>query len=138
MKPTRDKIFLDSNVIIYSFGAEDYKKVIANELLKKNPVISTQVLNEISNVLYRKLNLKVSDIKIAVEFLSRICVVKNITPKTIKSALNIVDQYGFSYYDSMIISSALESKCTILYSEDMSDGQVIDKKLRVVNPFKKK
>ncbi len=138
MKPTRDKIFLDSNVIIYSFGAEDYKKVIANELLKKNPVISTQVLNEISNVLYRKLNLKVSDIKIAVEFLSRICVVKNITPKTIQSALNIVDQYGFSYYDSMIISSALENKCTLLYSEDMSDGQVIDKKLRVVNPFKKK
>jgi len=138
MKPTRDKIFLDSNVIIYSFGAEDYKKVIANELLKKNPVISTQVLNEISNVLYRKLNLKVSDIKIAVEFLSRICVVKNITPKTTQSGLNIVDQYGFSYYDSLIISSALESKCTILYSEDMSDGQVIDKKLRVVNPFKKK
>jgi predicted nucleic acid-binding protein len=65
-------------------------------------------------------------------------VVKNITPKTIQSALNIVDQYGFSYYDSLIISSALESKSTILYSEDMSDGQVIDKKLRVVNPFKKK
>ncbi len=138
MKPTRDKIFLDSNVIIYSFGAEDYKKVTANDLLKGSPVISSQVLNEISNVLYRKLNIKISDIKTAVEFLSKICFVKIITPKTIQSALNIVEQYGFSYYDSLIISSALESKSTILYSEDMSDGQVIDKKLRVVNPFKKK
>jgi predicted nucleic acid-binding protein len=138
MKPTRDKIFLDSNVIIYSFGAEDYKKVIANELLKKNPIISFQVLNEISNVLYKKLNIKISKIKRAIEFLSRICVEKNVTSMTIQSALNIVDHYGFSYYDSLIIGSALENKCTLLCSEDMSDGQVIDKKLRVVNPFKKK
>jgi predicted nucleic acid-binding protein len=138
MKQIRDKIFLDSNVIIYSFDAEYDKKIIANDLMKENPVISVQVLNEISNVLYKKLNIKISEIKRAIDFLSRICVVKNVTSMTIQSALNIVDHYGFSYYDSLIISSALESKCTILYSEDMSDGQVIDKKLRVVNPFKKK
>ena len=55
---------------------------------------------------------------------------------TIQSALNIVDQYGFSYYDCLIISSALECKSTILYSEDMNDGQIIDKKLKIINPFK--
>jgi predicted nucleic acid-binding protein len=138
MKPTRDKIFLDSNVIIYSFSAENDKKYIANDLLKNNPAISVQVLNEISNVLYRKLNTKISDIRRAIEFLTRICVVKSITSKTIQSALNIVDQYGFSYYDSLIISSALEYKSTILFSEDMSDGQFIEKKLKIINPFKVK
>jgi predicted nucleic acid-binding protein len=72
MKPIKDKIFLDSNVIIYSFGAEYHKKIIANDLMKENPAISVQVLNEISNVLYRKLNIKINDIKTAVEFISKI------------------------------------------------------------------
>ncbi|MEI6154767.1 MAG: DNA-binding protein, partial [Deltaproteobacteria bacterium] len=45
-------------------------------------------------------------------------------------------KYQYSYYDSLIISSALEKKCQILYSEDMQDGQTIEKTLKIVNPFK--
>ena len=44
--------------------------------------------------------------------------------------------YAFSYWDSLVISSALESGCSILYSEDMQNGQVINKKLTIKNPFK--
>lgn len=44
--------------------------------------------------------------------------------------------YVFSYWDSLVISSALESGCSILYSEDMQNGQVINKKLTIKNPFK--
>jgi len=45
-------------------------------------------------------------------------------------------KYKFSYWDSLIIASALESGCGILYTEDMQDGQVIEDRLRIVNPFK--
>ena len=54
---------------------------------------------------------------------------------SIDKALRIVMQYKFTYWDSLIIASALENNCSILYTEDMQDGQVIDDKLKIVNPF---
>lgn len=57
------------------------------------------------------------------------------TESTINLACKIADRYSFSFYDSLIISAALESNCSILYSEDLNSGQVIDKKLKIVNPF---
>jgi predicted nucleic acid-binding protein len=52
------------------------------------------------------------------------------------NASRLRDEYVFSYWDSLVISSALESGCSILYSEDMQNGQVINKKLTIKNPFK--
>jgi predicted nucleic acid-binding protein len=31
-----------------------------------------------------------------------------------------------SYYDSLIITSSLESGCSIVYSEDLQHGQIIE------------
>jgi predicted nucleic acid-binding protein len=57
------------------------------------------------------------------------------TEDTIINACQIAQRYGFSFYDSVIISAALECDCKVLYSEDMNIGQVIAKKLKIVNPF---
>jgi len=57
------------------------------------------------------------------------------TVDTIKKANTIKYKYGYSFYDSLFIASALEAGCTILYSEDLQDGQVIEKTLTIVNPF---
>jgi predicted nucleic acid-binding protein len=54
---------------------------------------------------------------------------------TIERALNVHEKYGYSYYDSLIIASALERACQYLLSEDMSDGQVIEGKLTIKNIF---
>jgi len=132
----KDKIFIDSNVIIYSYGKEEKKKNISISLLKSVPYISVQVLNEISNILLKKFQLSIEDIKASIDFLVKICRIKSVLPQTIKRALDLADRYKYSYYDSLIISSALESKCNIIFSEDLSDNQLIDKKLRIVNPFK--
>ena len=56
-------------------------------------------------------------------------------PETIKKAIEIANKYGFSFYDSLIINAAIESGCKMLYSEDMQHGQVIEKKLTIINPF---
>jgi predicted nucleic acid-binding protein len=52
------------------------------------------------------------------------------------SATQIMNKYDLQLFDAIIIASALESGCSILYSEDMNDGQVIEKSLRIINPFK--
>lgn len=44
--------------------------------------------------------------------------------------------HGFSFWDSMIVASAIESRCSTLYTEDLQDGQLIDRKLTIRNPFK--
>jgi len=49
----------------------------------------------------------------------------------------IKDIYKFQFYDCLIIATALENNCTILYSEDMQHNQLIEDKLTILNPFKK-
>jgi predicted nucleic acid-binding protein len=58
-----------------------------------------------------------------------------VTIDTHERGLVIAERYGFSQYDSMIVSSALQSSYTILYSEDMQHRQEIDSQLVVINPF---
>lgn len=52
-----------------------------------------------------------------------------------RSASRLRRAHGFSYWDSLIVSAALESGCRILYSEDMQHGQVVEQRLRIVNPL---
>jgi predicted nucleic acid-binding protein len=52
------------------------------------------------------------------------------------SQLTVMERYRFSFYDSLIIATALEASCTTLYSEDMQHGQLIENKLLIINPFK--
>jgi predicted nucleic acid-binding protein len=59
-----------------------------------------------------------------------------VQPETVLSAITIAERYRFSFYDSLIIATALKANCTTLYSEDMQDGQLIENKLLIVNPFK--
>jgi predicted nucleic acid-binding protein len=57
------------------------------------------------------------------------------TGNTIFLACDIAKRYGFSFYDSLIIAAVLENNCTILYSEDLQHNQVIEQRLRIINPF---
>jgi len=51
------------------------------------------------------------------------------------NALSLKDRYGYSYYDCLMLASALEGNCRVIYTEDMSDGQMIDGALEIINPF---
>jgi predicted nucleic acid-binding protein len=61
--------------------------------------------------------------------------VKSITMDTIKYCLKIKEKYRFSWWDSLILSSALENNCSTIYSEDLQHGQVIENSLKIINPF---
>ena len=132
-----DRVFLDTNIFIYMYAAtEPEKKEKSLSLLDNNDcVTSTQAINEICNVLTGKILTPVADIKRVVNDIFNTCEVRYVYKNTALSALDLKERYGFSFYDCLMLSSALESNCKILYSEDMADGQMIEGKLKIVNPY---
>lgn len=132
-----DNVFLDSNILVYSYSnSEIDKQDIARKLItENNSFISTQVLQELCNIVTRKFKFSYKQAAIAIEECCQNNKLHTNTQNTILQACQIADRYGFSFYDSLIITAAIESNCTVLYSEDLQDGQVIDGKLRVKNPF---
>jgi predicted nucleic acid-binding protein len=136
MKLMKDKFFFDTNVLIYLLSDEYERHNKASELYKSinRKVISTQVINEFANVCYKK-NLLKTDISLYIEKLSLNFEVGLIYKTTILKSIHIKEKYGFSYYDSVIIASALQNDCIILYTEDMKHQQVIENTLTILNPF---
>ena len=131
----KDKAFCDSNVLLYLLDKKDERKLKAKEILFNNPIISTQVINENINVAFKRLHLSKADIAVHIENLLIKCDVKIISTETILLAYRIFSKYQYSYYDCLIIAVALENDCRVLYSEDMQHNQVIEKKLKIINPF---
>ena len=131
--------FIDSNVLIYTQSLDEpRKKKAALQLLDNHTevYISTQVLNEVSSVLIRKKTVPLVDIRSFINTLIEVCSVIPVTSDCILCAFDLMETYGFSYYDSMILAAALKARCTILYSEDMSHGLLVEGQLRIVNPFR--
>lgn len=70
------------------------------------------------------------------ELLAQINVV--ITDEAVQTdASQLRERYSFSHWDSLIISAALLAGTSILYSEDMQDGLVVNGQLTIVNPFQR-
>lgn len=131
------KIFIDSNIMLSLFDGDERRKSFAASLPKQNHTISTQVVNENVNVCLKKIKLTKAEAFSHGTFLMDNFNLVQIAPTTIQRAFVISDKYGFSFWDSLILSAAIESGCDTLYSEDMQNGQVIEKTLTIINPFLK-
>ena len=132
-----DSIFLDSNILVYCYTVSDLKKMdIARSLASAEYVhISTQVVNETTNVLRKKHAIAWDDLKVMIEDFEVNFLICQLTTSDSQRACQISKRYGYSFYDSLIISTALECNCQILYSEDLQHLQIIENKLKIVNPF---
>jgi len=132
-----DKVFLDTNILVYTYSNNELEKQnIARKLITDNDsFISTQVLQELTNTVIKKLKYSHSDaLKTLNECINNNKVQIN-TETTILNACNIAERYGFSFYDSLIVAAAIECNCSILYSEDLQHNQIINNILKIVNPF---
>ena len=136
----RDKIFLDTNVVIYFYSEDEpQKQKIANETLEQYSdqiIISNQVINELSNTLFRKFKLGADEVKETVLELNDYFSIVNFDLQTQLRGIEIKEKYKLQFYDSMILATALENGCNILFSEDMQHNQVIEDRLTIVNPFR--
>jgi predicted nucleic acid-binding protein len=130
------KAFFDTNVLVYAIVENDRRKLRALELLAAGGTISVQVLNEFVSVVRRKVKMPWDDLRATLQWIRLLCPdTVPITVETHAEAVRIAEQYGYRIYDSLIVASALQAKCAILYSEDLQDGQVIDRRLTIQNPF---
>jgi predicted nucleic acid-binding protein len=136
----QDKVFLDTNILIYCYSVDETdKQEVALRLLDKyseSSLISTQVINELSNILFKKFKLSSIEIENTILEIDNYTNIVNFTLTTQLKALKIKDKYKLQFYDSLIIATAIENKCTILYSEDMQNGLIVESVLTIVNPFK--
>ena len=133
-----DKAFLDTNILVYLHSEDDdRKRSIAQNLLDEYKCLtSLQAFNEISNVWFRKFNLDSIKIEEHLDNIELVCDdILSINRATINSALTLKDRYGFSYYDSLMLASALEGDCNVIFTEDMNAEQVINNTLLIKNPF---
>lgn len=136
-----DRVFVDTNIFLYAALEDDFqrnKRDRAVNLLKsfsdRIVYINTQVLNEFYSVMLRhgasdqaihdQLNAIMAETKISL-----------IKVNTLKLCWSLRLKYRYNYWDCLILASSLENKCGILYTEDLQHGQIIEKSLKIANPF---
>lgn len=138
----KDNYFIDTNIFVYSFDGDENKKrekakeIIKNALDNGRGFISIQVIQEFYNVATKKFKVPLA-IHAAKEYLEKVFMQLNVVYPSynfISTGLDISTATKYSFYDSLIISAALKSSCSILLTEDMQHGQEIQN-LRIENPF---
>ncbi len=137
-----DKVFVDTNLIVYAYDKDAGEKHrIAADIMKDLwhsglGTISTQILQEFFVTLTKKISapLNISVVREMIRRLSRWDVVL-IDADLIIRATELQERYKYSFWDSLIIASAIAGGVKTILSEDLTDGQIIQG-ITIENPFK--
>jgi predicted nucleic acid-binding protein len=134
----QETCFIDSNIWIYALTVQDdpMKTEQAKRLIigQSDIAVSTQVINEVCVNLLKKASFTEAELRdVADDFFVQYTV-QEIGQAIIRKASLLREQHHLSFWDGLIVASALASSATILYSEDMHDGLTIEG-LTIVNPF---
>lgn len=132
--------FIDTNIWLYAFNdSQDAQKTrLAKRVIRQTPhlSISTQVVNEVCYTMLRKFGAEETGLQKLIRSFYRKYIVIAVDRAIMVQASHLRLQYHFSYWDGVIVSSALYAGATRLYSEDMHDGLVVNGQLTILNPFK--
>jgi predicted nucleic acid-binding protein len=134
-----DRVFVDTNVFVYADDASaKIKRLRAREVLSglvrdRRAVVSTQVMQEYYAAAIRKLGLAPEKARMRVERLHRLDTVV-VRPEIILGAIDLHRLHSLSFWDALVIKAASVAGCGRLLSEDLNEGQVIER-VRIVNPF---
>ena len=133
--------FIDSSVFVYLFDETDDRRreaaerIVDSALQNHDASISFQVVQETLNVLTRTLPTPMTA-EGAKNLLRQVLVpLWRVSPSQalFDRALDLQTRYRYGFYDLLIIAAALDAGCTLLYSEDLQDGQRIEG-LTIRNP----
>jgi predicted nucleic acid-binding protein len=136
------KFFLDTNIFVYSFDGTSSKKaqragqLIRQAIQTRNGIVSFQVVQEFFNVALRRFAEPMTHAD-AEQYLSttfRPILAVHSSQALYGEALRIAAKFKSSWYDSLVIASAIEGQCEVLYTEDLQHGQQMGN-LRISNPF---
>ncbi len=137
-----DRFFLDTNIFVYSFDqsapakARRAAQLIREALTTQKGVISYQVVQEFFNVALKRFSqpMQAADAGQYLIAVFRPLLAVHSSQALYAEALFLHAQSGLSWYDSLIVSAAIQARCEILFSEDLQHGQRFGG-LQVRNPF---
>jgi len=135
------RVFLDTNILVYAYDKHEPQKqkkaqgLLIDGIEQENLLLSVQVLGEFFNAVTRYIPQPMSsdEAKEIIDALS-IIPVQEIDLNMVNRAVDTHKTYRISYWDSLIVSAAERAGCTMIFSEDLSDGQTYHNIL-VRNPF---
>ncbi len=129
--------FLDTNILVTATLGTGPRSETARTLVAAGGILSVQVLNEFANLAHRKFKRTWPEIRSALSAFRTLCPdIRPVTVATHAAALEIAARDGLSFYDALIVASALEAGCTTLFSEDLQDTRIIAGRLTILNPFR--
>ncbi|MFO7867639.1 MAG: PIN domain-containing protein [Candidatus Aminicenantes bacterium] len=136
-----NKVFLDTNILIYAYDASaGQKNLKAKEILvklwnSKRGIISIQVMQEFFVNVTSKIQYPIDtdSAEVIIKDLFQWEVVVNDEASVLK-AIDIHIEHKFSFWDAMILQAAVHGRAKLLYTEDMTHGQEVQG-VRIVNPF---
>lgn len=135
----KERSFIDTNVLVYTDDADSPQKcrravaLVEEAMRDSTGVISTQVLQEYFVTVTRKLGIDAATAKHRTKLLFRLDVVQ-ISPDDVLDAVDLHRLHALSFWDSLILHAARKAACSVLLTEDMNHGQVIDG-VRICDPF---
>jgi predicted nucleic acid-binding protein len=131
--------FVDTNIWLYAFveGDDLRKSARAKSLLEASQaiIVSPQVINEVCINLIKKAQFSEPQVQQLIESFYAKYVVVEVSKALLLMASALQEQYAVSFWDSTIVASALHAGASVLYSEDMQDGLVVENRMRIINPF---
>lgn len=131
--------FLDTNILVYSVDGKDpvkqgiARKILIEALVRREYLISAQVLNEFSNIALLKLKMSIQEVRRFVEIFGQINVV-SIDRSWTDKALSLKEKFGTQFFDSLLLVAAEENGCDTILTEDLNDGQMYGS-VKAIDPF---
>ncbi len=130
-------VAIDTNIMLYALDEFDPEKQnIAINIIADKPFFCSQNLSEFTNVCLKRWKFPKATVAELIKTYLQQCSYCPVTELMLLNAVDIMAKYDLQLFDSMIVSAAIESGCSILYSEDMQSGQIIEGTLKIINPFK--
>ncbi|SKB29597.1 Predicted nucleic acid-binding protein, contains PIN domain [Parapedobacter luteus] len=128
---------LDSNILIYLHekDAGSHKRIVAQRLVVDTPIVSPQVVSEYLNVCQRRLSMdKLESIDALMQWLPY-SLLTGFSQEVYQHTQKLIKRYQFQLFDAVVVAYALSADCSLLYSEDMQHNMLVEKRLRIINPF---
>jgi predicted nucleic acid-binding protein len=133
--------FFDTNIIVYAYDnhfpdkQQQAQEIIISAVKNGNGVLSTQVLGEFFTVITRKIKMPISvrNARDIIQYMGSMPV-QEIDLLIVKRAIDTLEQYKISYWDSLIIAAAERARCKCILSEDFNAGQKYHG-IEITNPF---
>jgi predicted nucleic acid-binding protein len=135
-----DRVFVDTNLFVYADDLDaGAKRERAQQLLREliadgRAVLSTQVLQEFFVIATRKLGVSAEIARRKVELMARLDLVQ-VRPELILAAIDLHRLRSLSFWDALIVRSAVAAGCARVLTEDLQHGEVIEG-VRIENPFR--